>query len=53
MMPTAAVIIPICHYRLKAVSKASKRYNPNQNKEDIRISDDTGKRTRKSKNTEK
>jgi hypothetical protein len=48
----------ICHYRLKAVSKVQRPYNPKQNKENIRIfkenfSDDMKKRKLKRKNTGK
>lgn len=48
----------ICHYRLKAVSKVPRPYNPKQNPEDVRIftenfSDDIKKRNRKKENTEK
>lgn len=48
----------ICHYRLNAVSKVPRPYNPEQNPEDVRIfrenfSDDMKKRNRKKENTGK
>jgi transposase len=48
----------ICHYKLKAVSKIPRPYNPKQNKENIidfkeKFSDDIKKRNLKRRNTEK
>lgn len=48
----------ICHYRLNAVSKVPRPYNPKKNNENIRIfkenfSDDIKKNNQKRKNTEK